>query len=176
MNYKMFKIVNNFAGRYSSLDKFMILISNKSYILLLLILLFMSFRTLSYKKITLNSLISVGVCFSIGALINFFYYKPRPFVKRRVQVLLPPKLTSSFPSKHTLFMFAVSTSIFLYKQILGSILLLLSVLTGISRIWVGHHYPSDIIGSAIISSLMSLVIDKLSFNKSNRVLIFKGDM
>ncbi|WML55828.1 phosphatase PAP2 family protein [Neobacillus sp. PS3-12] len=56
--------------------------------------------------------------------------------------------------------FAVSTSIFLYDRVLGSIMWGISALTGFSRIWVGHHYPSDIIGSAFIASLTSIILDK----------------
>ncbi|WP_429758516.1 phosphatase PAP2 family protein [Bacillus sp. S14(2024)] len=36
---------------------------------------------------------------------------------------------------------------------------LLAFLTGFSRIWSGQHYPSDIIGSALIGSLTSIVVN-----------------
>jgi undecaprenyl-diphosphatase len=36
-----------------------------------------------------------------------------------------------------------------------------SFLTGLSRIWVGHHYPSDIAGSAVLGSFTSAIIHKL---------------
>ena len=71
-------------------------------------------------------------------------------------------MDSTFPSKHTLLVFAISTSIFLYDRVLGSIMWVLSVLTGFSRIWVGHHYPSDIIGSAFIATMTSTILDKIS--------------
>jgi undecaprenyl-diphosphatase len=71
-------------------------------------------------------------------------------------------MDSSFPSKHTLLVFAISTTIFLYDRIFGSIMWVLSLLTGFSRIWVGHHYPSDIIGSAFIATMTSILVDKIS--------------
>lgn len=46
----------------------------------------------------------------------------------------------------------------------------LAVLTGISRIWVGHHYPSDIIGSALLGSLTSMFVHKNS--QENKVKSF----
>lgn len=83
-------------------------------------------------------------------------------MKRRVGILIPSKMNSSFPSKHTLLVFAISTSIFLYDRLLGSIMWGLSFLTGLSRIWVGHHYPSDIMGSAILGSLTSVIVHYFS--------------
>ena len=104
----------------------------------------------------------MGITLFIHTLIKLFYFKPRPFVNNRVGILIPSKMDSTFPSKHTLLVFAVSTSIFLYDRVLGSIMWVLSVLTGFSRIWVGHHYLSDIIGSAFIATMTSTIVDKIS--------------
>ncbi|MFB5934595.1 undecaprenyl-diphosphatase [Peribacillus frigoritolerans] len=140
----------------------MILISNKIRYVFIFVLIFMWFRNDSYKKVSCNAVISVGVTLFINTLIKLFYFKPRPFVKRRVGILIPSKMDSSFPSKHTLLVFAISTSIFLYDRVLGSIMWVLSMLTGFSRIWVGHHYPSDIIGSAFIATMSSIILDKIA--------------
>jgi undecaprenyl-diphosphatase len=104
----------------------------------------------------------MGITWLIHTLIKLFYFKPRPYVKHRVGILIPSKMDSTFPSKHTLFVFAISTSIFFYNRVLGSILWVLSVLTGFSRIWVGHHYPSDVIGSAFIATMTSTLLEKIS--------------
>ena len=88
-------------------------------------------------------------------------------MERRVGILIPSKMDSSFLSKHTLLAFAVSTSIFLHKRILGSVMLGLTLLTGFSRIWLGHHYPSDIAGSAVLGSFTSAIIHKLLKGNGN---------
>jgi undecaprenyl-diphosphatase len=97
----------------------------------------------------------------INMLIKCFYFKPRPFMKRRVGILIPSKMNSAFLSKHTLLTTAVSTSIFLREHVLGSVMWGLSLLTGFSRIWIGHHYPSDIIRSIFIGSLTSIIVEKV---------------
>lgn len=120
----------------------------------------MWFRNDSYRKLSYNAMISVGITLLINTLIKLFYFKPRPFMKLRVGILTPSKIDSSFPSKHTLLAFALSTSVFLCERVLGSIMLVLSGLTGLSRIWVRHHYPSDVIGSALIGSVISIILEK----------------
>jgi undecaprenyl-diphosphatase len=166
MDSKLFKSINQLSGRCSSIDLLMILISNRIRYVFIFVLVFMWFRNNSYKKVSCNAVISVGVTLFIHTLIKLVYFKPRPFVKHQVGILIPSKRDSSFPSKHTLLTFAMSTSIFLYNRFLGSIMWLLSVLTGFSRIWVGHHYPSDIIGSAFIATITSIIVDKI-FRFSN---------
>lgn len=89
----------------------------------------------------------------------FFYFRSRPFIKHRVGILIPSKMDSSFPSKHTLLAFAASTSILLREKQIGVVMWILSILTGFSRVWMGHHYPSDIIFSAIIGSITSVIAE-----------------
>ncbi|WP_338453013.1 undecaprenyl-diphosphatase [Niallia oryzisoli] len=162
MNNKVFKLINQFSGRCSPIDLLMILISNKIRYVFIFVLIFMWFRNDSYKKVSYNAVKSMGITLLIHTLIKMFYFKPRPFIKHRVGILIPSKMDTTFPSKHTLLVFAISTSIFFYDRVLGSIMWVLSVLTGFSRIWVGHHYPFDIIGSAFIATITSAILEKIS--------------
>jgi undecaprenyl-diphosphatase len=162
MDEKIFRIINRISGQYYPLDRLMVFISRKIRYLFIFVLILMVFRNYSQRKVTLNAVISGLLTLLINRLIKLFYFKPRPFMKRRVGILTSSKMDSTFPSKHTLLVFAVSTSIFLRERVLGYIMLGMSLLTGFSRVWVGNHYPSDVIGSALIGSLTSIVIDKKS--------------
>ncbi|WP_379969586.1 undecaprenyl-diphosphatase [Ectobacillus sp. sgz5001026] len=161
MNYKIFKSINRLSGHYSPIDLLMIFISNKLRYVFLFVLIFMWFRNDFSKRISFLAVISAGVALFLNTLIKLFYFTPRPFVKRRVGILIPSKTDSSFPSKHTILAFAVSTSILLYKRTLGLIMWTLSMLTGFSRIWIGHHYPFDILGSAFIGTMTSILVNKI---------------
>ncbi|WNS77456.1 undecaprenyl-diphosphatase [Bacillus sp. DTU_2020_1000418_1_SI_GHA_SEK_038] len=160
MDYKIFKTINQLSGRCYPIDLLMILISKRIRYLFIFVLITMWFRNSSNKIASRNAVISAGITTLINIFIKLFYFKQRPFIKRRVGILIASKLDSSFPSKHTLLVFAISTSIFIYERFIGSIMWILSVLTGLSRIWVGHHYPSDIIGSALLGTITSILIDK----------------
>lgn len=158
MNYRLFRVINCLAGCNSKLDTFMIFMSQRTPLLYTFLLAFMWFRNKSYKKMILFAGVSVGFSLVINRLIQLFYFKPRPFVIHRVRLLISSKNNSSFPSKHTMLAFALATSILLRDRLFGSIMWLLAILTGFSRIWVGHHYPFDIVGSAFIGTLTSMVI------------------
>jgi undecaprenyl-diphosphatase len=161
MNYRIFRAINQLAGRYSLLDTIMITISQKARYLYILLLILMWFRNNFYKKITLYAGISTGVTLLINIFIKRFYFKPRPFLRHKVH-LLPPspsKKNSSFPSTHITLASALATSVLFYKRLLGCIMWLLAFLIGLSRIWMGQHYPSDIIGSALLGSLTAIIVN-----------------
>lgn len=162
MNYAIFRAINQLVGRYPLMDNMMIAISQKVRYLYVLFFLVMWFRNTYNKIVTISAGISAGLTLIINAVIKQFYFKPRPFLQHAVHALppLPPPKNSTFPSKHTTLAFAVSTMVLLYKRLVGCMMMLLAGMAGLSRIWMGHHYPLDIIGSALLGSLSSVVIHK----------------
>lgn len=163
MDYYLFQVINRLSGKNPILDKFMIFLSNKVRYVFMFVFLFLFLRKKFKKDLVKNSLFSIICAWFLHFIIHFFYFKPRPFIKHRVGILIPSKMDSSFPSKHTLLAFAASTSILLREKQIGVVMWILSILTGFSRVWMGHHYPSDIIFSAIIGSITS-VIAEISLN------------
>lgn len=139
----------------------MILTSNRVRYVYGVILIFLWMKSSLERKVTINALLSIIASILLHTISNRINYKPRPFIKKRVNMLIPSKVDSSFLSKHTLLVFAVSTSIYLQNKTLGLFTYFLAGLTGLSRIWVGHHYPLDIIRSSFIGSLIGLFINKV---------------
>lgn len=161
MDKNLFRAINQFTGQYRCLDLIMIMISKKLRYLFAFILLIMWFRNNYYRRIVSFAGISAIITFFLTSVIKLFYFKPRPFSKKRVNLLppVPSKKNSTFPSKHTTLAFSVAISVLFYKLTLGSILSILAFLAGLSRIWMGQHYPSDIIGSALIGSIVAACVN-----------------
>jgi undecaprenyl-diphosphatase len=162
MDQRLFKWINDLAGKKNFLDNIMIFASYKFRYIFAFVLLLMWLRNGQYRKVFYRSLISIIINLSINVLIKQYKFRPRPFMTRKANLLIPSKLDSTFISKHTLLAFAVSTMIFIFNKIVGFIMLGLSVLIGVSRIWTGAHYPFDIIRSAFIGSIVSIVVNMFS--------------
>ncbi|MBT2680110.1 undecaprenyl-diphosphatase [Bacillus sp. ISL-35] len=165
MDLKLFRLINRLSGRFTPVDQLMILISNRVRYVYLFIILVMLFKNRFNKKIAIETGLSVTISLAAQFFIHLFYFKPRPFIKRRVGILIPSKMDSSFPSKHTMLAFTASTTVLMFHRTLGTIMMWMSALTGFSRIWVGHHYPSDIVGSAFLGTMISVVTRIFSFGK-----------
>lgn len=112
------------------------------------------------RKAFILFLISLPILILLIKLIHLFYFEPRPYITSGILPLINHnRADASFPSRHAALAFIMALPYFYYKSRWANILIFLAAWIGISRAYVGVHYPLDILGG-IISSLMSLVIAK----------------
>ncbi|WP_406204608.1 phosphatase PAP2 family protein [Kitasatospora sp. NBC_01560] len=62
----------------------------------------------------------------------------------------------SFPSNHTVIAFAAATALWFADRRLGRIAVVAAVLMGASRVWVGVHYPHDVLVGAVVGVLVAV--------------------
>jgi undecaprenyl-diphosphatase len=108
----------------------------------------------------LEALISLVVArLILTELIRYFLPRARPTVADGLPFFTTAKAhEASFPSGHASAMFAIAMSIYFYDKKLGWILFGLSLITGIFRVIVGYHFPSDIVGGLALGVIVSAVI------------------
>lgn len=68
------------------------------------------------------------------------------------------RVSLSFPSCHAMNMYAAAMFITLLYPINGSWLLGIAALRGYARIYLGTHYPLDVLGGAVIGMLVALSV------------------
>ena len=64
----------------------------------------------------------------------------------------------SFPSGHTTAAFAIATTLALNFPILAVICFPIALLIGISRLYLGVHYPSDVLAGMAIAIFSSVIL------------------
>lgn len=162
MNISLFLVINSWAGQYGWLDKLMIFSAEwLGYILIgIAVLLFLKNKQ-KYRGMLIVSLVSAVVArFIFVEIIRYFYYNPRPFlVLENINVLLNHETSSSFPSGHATFYFALAMGVYLYNKKAGYIYFVLAGLMGFARIFVSVHWPLDIIAGAGLGVVTAITVN-----------------
>ncbi|GAC1411830.1 MAG: undecaprenyl-diphosphate phosphatase BcrC [Gemmatimonadaceae bacterium] len=158
-DYTLFHAVNGLAGRNPVLDA--VMIGSAKYLpvvfALALVGLWLSWRARNQRAALLAG-ISALLALGIGQLIGKAFPRPRPYLSHTVNQLIPPSLDTSFPSDHAILGFAVAVMVSRYNRRVGVMLLVLATVMAIARVFVGAHYPADVLGGAVLGALTSLTL------------------
>ena len=76
-----------------------------------------------------------------------------------VQLLIDRQKDFSFPSGHAASSFAVAVAMFrLMPKRIGIAALVLAAAIAVSRLYVGVHYPLDVLGGAALGTLIAMIV------------------
>ena len=96
--------------------------------------------------------------FGVVELIRAFYNRPRPFeVLPDLHQLLTHSPGGSFPSGHAAFSFAIAAVVGRYYPKTSILFYGAAFSLSFSRVVVGIHWPSDIVGGAVIGIAVGLL-------------------
>jgi undecaprenyl-diphosphatase len=174
-DYLLFTTINGLAGRSAVVDALMV--GSAKYLPLIfalaLIALWLTWKPRNQRGAFLaggSALIALG----IGQLIGHAFPRPRPYVAHSVNLLITRSADTSFPSDHATLGFAVAVMVWQYNRRVGAWLLILAFILAFSRVFVGAHYPGDVVGGAILGSVTSVVIAFLSESVPLRRALDRG--
>ena len=105
------------------------------------------------NRIALSSALLAALIarFILKEIITAFWSRPRPFeTLTNVNQLLFRDGGGSFPSGHAVFSFAIAAVVGRYYPKTGIAFYAAAIFISISRVVAGVHWPSDILGGAVI--------------------------
>lgn len=127
------------------------------YVILLLVLI-LGFKGNTFdKKAFLLTIIALPIAVLLIKMIHLFYFEPRPFVTFNFTPLVSEPANASFPSRHATIAATIAFAYFYFKSKWSLLLLPTALWVGISRVYVGVHYPLDILGGFLVGAI-SLII------------------
>lgn len=170
MNMEFFRLINNLANKNALLDKIMIFFSKDvPYIFMavtaLVFILGVIKKNEECRKVSVNTFIITVINLMLSFIIGSVYYVDRPFVHNKVNLLVPHVKDASFPSDHATGTMSIALGLGKYNRILGIIMTILSIIVGFSRVYVGNHYPLDVIGAYVMVFITSYLYNLLLKNK-----------
>ena len=166
VDISLFNAINEFHVKLpAEVNQFMIVITlyGREIFLPCILLLIFIFGDKSGRKTVIITGISILILIPLVSITKDYIERPRPLVPG-IGTLMSADTNYSFPSGHSTLIVAGSiTPLILYKgnkytKILPIVLVIDAGLVSFSRIYVGVHYPFDVLGGFFLGSGISLFI------------------
>jgi undecaprenyl-diphosphatase len=167
LDYKLFQYINGLAGHNSIQDHIFEALTSYGPYLCVIVLVIMALRPAT-RMAAVFGFAAPCLAMAINFLIGVVYNRPRPFVTHHVHLLLPHDPNASFPSDHMAGAVAIAVALWFFNRKVGLPMFLLALLIGFSRIYVGHHYPTDVLGGLVVGVVSAVVVNKLGKKLINR--------
>lgn len=147
MNDALFRAVNGLAGQWPLLDELMTWFAlDATYALVVIAIASWLVNRLLGRPLAVRVGLSVVIAVVICETISLWYFHPRPFAALPdVLQLVPHEPNASFPSTHATATAAFAGPFVWSRARLGVLLLVGTVIVGFARVFVGVHYPADVI-------------------------------
>ncbi|MGK9154346.1 phosphatase PAP2 family protein [Acinetobacter radioresistens] len=173
-NLNLFKLINASENATDLSINGAIFIANDLLYIMLIIFLVLWFKgNFDTKKQILKAFIFTSIAITISQIISQLFYHPRPFVMEVGRTIIFHVPNGSFPSDHMLIFSTIAFSYFFSKQrIIGLGLIGLAWLVAWSRIYLGVHFPLDMLGAFFIALAINILGLTLWKNYSNILMQF----
>lgn len=104
---------------------------------------------------------------SLAVLVNVpirgFVERPRPFLDHTgLDVLISGKTDYSFVSDHATITMAMGVALFVADRRFGVVGIGLALLEGFCRVYMGVHYPTDVIGGFALGTAVALLLSPVA--------------
>lgn len=107
------------------------------------------------RSAAISSALALAVSHVPVQFVKKLFPRQRPYITlEKANFPSNPLKDHSFPSGHTTAIFSIVTPYILSAPGLAFVLLPLALSVGLSRIYLGLHYPSDVLAGAIIGTLV----------------------
>lgn len=152
INIELFRMFNDLGKEIIFLNPIMIFFAKyMKYFLLFGIIMYWFTRKRENRIMIISSMFAFVVAEVFGAIAGAIHSNNQPFAElSNVNQLIGHAIDNSFPSDHAIEFFSICITFLLFKKNLRYVWLAIAILVSFSRIWVGVHYPADILVGAIL--------------------------
>ncbi len=157
-NVSLFFWIFNFNHHSNLLDDLMVFVTYYFIYISVLLMIILGIKgKINEKKALLLTILTIPIAILLIKGIHLFIHEPRPFITYNFTPLANGTFDLSFPSRHATIMAVIAFSYTYFKSKWSYLFLTLMLWVGLSRIYVGVHYPLDVIGGFIVG-IISLML------------------
>ena len=164
MDYSLYKTINGLTGN-GVLDAIFTFVSLQFAIVLaglvaLTFLIPFAHRRRQRRSGAVLGTVSAGLALLVNQPISHLVDRGRPYLAHphHAHLLIARSHDASFPSDHATGAFALAFGVWLYDRAIGSMLLVLAAIISFARVYVGTHYPGDVVAGAAIGMAVAALL------------------
>lgn len=176
----VFRLINNLAGQSGVLDILGIFAATFLLPILLFLLLpvvFLNKKIVEEKwwEFIVRALCVGGLAYVARTILGWLFFRWRPFAALPDvhQLISMAPAESSFPSGHASVAFALAFYVFFHDRGWGWSFIVMAALITLGRIFVGVHYPLDVMAGLVVGYLAAWLVrkfEKMEWGKVGRAL------
>ncbi|MFE6101249.1 phosphatase PAP2 family protein [Streptomyces laurentii] len=103
--------------------------------------------------------LAAGIALLVNVPIRGFVQRPRPFNDHPgLDVLVKGKTDFSFVSDHATLTMALAIGVFIAHRRFGFAAIGLALAAGFCRVYMGVHYPTDVVGGLALGTAVALLL------------------
>ena len=157
-NTGLFFLIFNLSHHSQALDSLMVFVTNYFIHLSILLIFFLGIKgKINEKKALILIILAIPISILLIQGVHLFIHEPRPFITYNFIPLANNTSSLSFPSRHATIMAVIAFAYTYFKSKWAPLFLTLMLWVSISRIYVGVHYPLDILGGFIVGAISIII-------------------
>jgi undecaprenyl-diphosphatase len=165
MDLSLLQRINDFFAGHDAVEDPLVAYANASEVLFLAMLV-LAFVLIAgrhrqdVRRAVVAAGLSAGLGLAVAQVVSRLVDRPRPFVSHphAVHLFAHHAADAGFPSDHTTAAFAIGTALVLRFRGWGIAILVLATILAATRVGMAIHYPTDVLGGAVIGAASALVL------------------
>jgi len=115
-----------------------------------------------WKLAAVSGLASAAVALAGNLVLHTIWDRPRPYESHAIRHPWSTSTDASFPSDHASASFAIAFAILAFDATVGAVFLVAALVIAVGRVFVGAHYPGDVLVSLLVGLAAAFVVVRIA--------------
>jgi len=114
-----------------------------------------------WKLAAASGLGAAALALAVNLVLHAIHDRPRPYEAHTIAHPWSSSTDSSFPSDHASASLAIAFAVLAFDTAVGAVFLVAALLITVGRVFIGAHYPGDVLASLVVALVAAFVVVRL---------------